>query len=240
MRRPTCRRAFTLVELLIVLGIIVALAGLLFPMIGRAREAAKRTQCLSNLRQLTLAWLAYAGDNDRHLCPGGTWHTTDPKTPIKSGRLWPYLNSTDPYRCPDDRSDPKINPSSYAVNGLLAGSAPFTRLDDIPSAPSTFVFIEPANPRAGSAPSVFGSPIYPNYFYTSSPGVNHRGYKAYAEGTGISFADGHAIFWTYTDPRSGIGGPAPNSPDVYQLEAWSGGPVPPDVRPLVDPVHPGP
>src|SRR6478672_6148189 len=70
--RNRIRPAFTLVELLIVLGIIILLVSILLPAINRAREQAKRVQCLSNLRQLTMAWLNYANEHKGRLCSSET------------------------------------------------------------------------------------------------------------------------------------------------------------------------
>ena len=66
------RAAFTLVELLVVIGIIAVLISILLPTLGRARDAAAKTQCLSNLRQTHLAVVMYA-NNYKDTVPLGCW-----------------------------------------------------------------------------------------------------------------------------------------------------------------------
>src|ERR1700759_5194353 len=58
------RKGFTLIELLVVIAIIAILAAILFPVFAQAKEAAKKTTCLSNMKQLTLGVLMYQGDSD--------------------------------------------------------------------------------------------------------------------------------------------------------------------------------
>lgn len=62
-RPPHSRRAFSIVELLVVVGVIAALVGILLPVLGRTREAARRAGCLSNLRQVHQTVQTYAFNN---------------------------------------------------------------------------------------------------------------------------------------------------------------------------------
>lgn len=64
------QRGFTLIELLVVIAIIAVLMAILFPALNRAREQGRRAVCLSNLKQLTLAWIMYAGENDDKIVNG--------------------------------------------------------------------------------------------------------------------------------------------------------------------------
>jgi prepilin-type N-terminal cleavage/methylation domain-containing protein/prepilin-type processing-associated H-X9-DG protein len=97
------RNAFTLIELLVVIAIIAILAAILFPVFAQARAAARKSTCLSNVKQLNLGMQQYISDYDERF-PSWGWanrYTAD------SGGFWdnaimPYVKNTQVYRCPDD------------------------------------------------------------------------------------------------------------------------------------------
>lgn len=107
--------AFTLVELLVVVGIVTILIALLLPAVGRARENARRTMCASNLRQLSGACIAYAHAH-RGAYPGpaasenvypGDWIVWQPGTDPTDSSIVPFLGGFSPelFRCPSDDFD---------------------------------------------------------------------------------------------------------------------------------------
>ena len=111
------RRAFTLVELLVVIGIIAALIALLVPVFAKAREQAHRTKCLSNLRTIGQAMFVYANNNRDRLPNGNALYTwVDP-----DAANWVMKNFADDlsegrvFHCPSDRDEdePQVIETAY-------------------------------------------------------------------------------------------------------------------------------
>ena len=94
------RRGFTLIELLVVIAIIAILAAILFPVFAKAREKARQSSCLSNIKQLTLASMQYAQDYDERMVYNFSYMPTGVALYWWYDVLQPYMKSTQITLCP--------------------------------------------------------------------------------------------------------------------------------------------
>ena len=172
-RRGRGNRGFTLAELLVVAGILLILLALVVPAVGKAWGSARKVECMSNVRQLSLAALAYASDNGHYLPEAGSGNAPafaplSPRTQVKP----PWT---------------PLGPGSYvlpSVGGLLRKylGEDHRRYWQCPSAPtdgsvSAFRF-EGDDPYSGTA---FSDWFWPNYSYMAG--------KEWFSQIGSSFGD---------------------------------------------------
>lgn len=119
------RRSFTLVELLVVIGILAVLSALILGVTSRTRSKGQQTACLSQVHQLGLAIHLYADDHDDRL-PRAARLGPDPIYQLPSLRqtLAPYVEEAALFHCPADRGSPTLFAdvgTSYEWNTLLSG-----------------------------------------------------------------------------------------------------------------------
>jgi prepilin-type N-terminal cleavage/methylation domain-containing protein/prepilin-type processing-associated H-X9-DG protein len=206
-----CRtRGFTLVELLVVISIIGLLIGLSVPALSRARENARRTKCLSNVRQLQIALQMYADSHDgrvppRHYDAGAVW----------VDRLEPYYANRELLHCPTDRGKVEV---SYLMNGFIDhfvmtsfrgnwdeffgvykdGGFPAVRLSSIPKPAETITIGEKRADSEDDSYMDIWPPQYGSDHLTEVAHGKHRmGGDERSGGSNYAFADGSARFLKY-------------------------------------------
>jgi len=214
---PSQRDGFTLIELLVVIAIIGILAGLLFPVFQKAREKGRQASCLSNVRQLSLAMLMYAEDNDAGYVPAWDkdnlmrWHgrratTADPFDP-KLGPLWEYYKSSDLRKCgsfePEFTSQGQFEQGTggYGYNAAYVGGSPGYYEDGSMFVPArepwlanpaeTVMFTDAAFLDCKGKLTEYSfceTPTYEPWHSLANPSTHFR----HGGFTNVAFCDGHA------------------------------------------------
>ena len=221
------KKGFTLIELLVVIAIIGILAGLLLPAFAKARGMTREISCVSNEKQLGLAWQMYTTDFNDLLVPNGhgvdkqlwvsaeshfyapgmtnTQYLIDPSLALFSS----YITDPRIYRCPEDKSTymdrevPKIR--SYAMNYVLgwytdnpAGN-PVKRYFSMSEidSPSEKFVFIDVNPASVCMPAFI---VYPSD--GDVDGFYHYPSSLHDRGSAVSFSDGHIEKHKWNDRRT--------------------------------------
>ena len=198
------RRGFTLIELLVVIAIIAILAAILFPVFAKAREKARQSSCLSNVKQLSLAILQYVQDYDEKFMfcqlnpPGTTWYQA----------CAPYTKNTQVFLCPSKNG----GTCDYGYNmdylgycwGLAGTQTNPTGLGDVKSPAETVMLCDSNNFIALYGGRLSGgSPRYDTNQYNGWDPAAPAGCAAlrHNEGSNHSFVDGHCKWMSATSVR---------------------------------------
>lgn len=209
------RRAFTLIEMLVVIAVIAVCGSLLLPAVARAKSSAHRAKCVSNLRQLGFAGLMYADDNEGlafRYSFGSTnggklywfgWLQDGPEEmrefDLTQGVLWPYLQGGGVELCPSlpyhsalFKHKARGAAYGYGYNLHLAGTftAPPASLLALDRPTEIAVFADAAQVNTFQAPASPSNPMLEEFYYINA--TERTAHFRHQNLAMTVFADGHA------------------------------------------------
>jgi len=192
-------KGFTLIELLVVIAIIAILAAILFPVFAQAREKARQTNCLSNMKQMGTAVAMYTDDYDETY-PGAIYQGSDygnnlgyQATHAFTQTLYPYVKNWKLFVCPSTDAGLKKydGATSYFGNGAVLQLNVATGSLSRPS--DTMLFCE-YGAASSSDLRVFLRPSYGASGFTEIGCADSWKQDLHSGGQNIAFADGHAKY----------------------------------------------
>jgi len=198
-------RGFTLIELLVVIAIVAILAGILIPVLSRARGLAHRTSCASNLRQIGIAFGTYANAHDGFYPCARDPVSTSPFYWLWMGRGWrgavePFLGQTLDAENPsvlfcksDDQAEEKYESTSYAYSMCFYHSP--RQIDAMTSAAATYSNPQPSvGQRVGDVGEPDRKVLAGEWTSNHERVADDKGWWAWVGSRNFLFADGHTTF----------------------------------------------
>jgi prepilin-type N-terminal cleavage/methylation domain-containing protein/prepilin-type processing-associated H-X9-DG protein len=194
------RRGFTLIELLVVIAIIAILAAILFPVFAKAREKARQSSCLSNVRQLTTALMGYVQDYDE--CFPMAYCYFGPPEAMQTWKVHvnPYIKNSQVWQCPSfTASDYGANPNVLVLdNAAPVVTVSLGQLNAPAScmlvADSSTYYLYRTGYRFAYVPGTADGrdPLVLDSLWTNTATLNDFVNGRHNNGINVGFCDGHA------------------------------------------------
>jgi prepilin-type N-terminal cleavage/methylation domain-containing protein/prepilin-type processing-associated H-X9-DG protein len=223
------RKGFTLIELLVVIAIIAILAAILFPVFAKAREKARQTSCLSNVKQLMLGFMMYAQDYDEKypvVVGAPCWYNPKPPGVIMWwAAIYPYVKNSQIFACPSIDRDIGVHcndtvncPTARAASVPQLSYGYSERMAYVGTVQSIAMMAHPSqlfvigDSRCGlvgppDSSGLLDRVAYSNNNQTQCGACAHTtfphqdSYTRHNDGENIGFADGHSKWLSWSNIR---------------------------------------